>query len=297
MKLKSLIPSSVAGKLARSSAKLNHASPKIFFVGGVAGMVGTAVLASRATLKVEGVITETQRKMTEIKEMQHETYSEEDRLRDRVIVLSRAFTEITKLYAPAVIVGGISILLLTKSHNILTKRNAALAAAYAAVDKGFREYRNRVIEDLGEDTDRKYLRNIQRVEYTETDEDGTTRVVKEDKALSSTMYGRLFHEGNPNWQRVPEYNVLFLRGMQNMLNDQLKAKGFLLLNDVYDELGFDRSEAGCVVGWLRDGEGDGYVDFGIFGDDLRMFDYVIGREGEIHLDFNVDGIVYDQIGR
>ena len=297
MNLKSLIPSTIARKSSLTVAKLAQNSPKIFFVGGVAGMVGTAVLASRATLKVDTVITEAQVKLSEIKKMQHSTYSEEDRIKDRVIVISRSLIAITKLYAPAIVLGGLSIAMLTKSHNMLTKRNAALAAAYVAVERGFKEYRERVVDELGEEQDLKFSRGLKKTEHLTVSENGKSHSETVTSPTAHTVYGRLFNEWNPNFQKVPEYNAIFLWGLQNMLNDRLKAKGYLFLNDVYDELGIERSEAGCVVGWLRDGDGDGFVDFGIFRDHLSMFDYVTGREGEIFLDFNVDGIIYDKFTR
>ena len=52
--------------------------------------------------------------------------------------------------------GGLSIAALTRSHNILTKRNAALTAAYGALEKGFSEYRARVVEKYGEEEDRDF---------------------------------------------------------------------------------------------------------------------------------------------
>lgn len=294
MNLKALIPTSIVRKSSLTMAKLAQSSPKLFFIGGVAGMVGTAVLASHATLKVDAVITEAQEKFSDIRELNHNDYSDADRKKDRVIVISRSLVAITKLYAPAVIVGVLSIAMLTKSHNMLTKRNAALAAAYMAVDKGFKEYRERVVKELGEDTDLKFYRGLEETEHVTVSENGNTHVETKTTSTEITPYGKLFHEGNSNWQKVPEYNVIFLRGVQNMCNDRLRSKGYLFLNDVYDDLGIDRTQAGCVVGWLRNGDGDGYVDFGIFDDDSRLFDYVTGREGEFHLDFNVDGVIYNK---
>jgi hypothetical protein len=67
-------------------------------------------------------------------------------------------------------------------------------------------------------------------------------------------------------------------------------------------LGFERSMAGQVVGWV-DGNGDGYVDFGIFGAKIQgdealvaeRLDFLNGQTDSVILDFNVDGIVYDLI--
>lgn len=62
-------------------------------------------------------------------------------------------------------------------------------------------------------------------------------------------------------------------------------------------LGMDHTSAGAVVGWISGGDGDNYVDFGVFIPDAddRVRDFVNGREGSVLVDFNVDGIIWDKI--
>jgi len=111
-------------------------------------------------------------------------------------------------------------------------------------------------------------------------------------------YARFFDETNQNWQKVREYNILFLRAQQEYANKRLQMLGYLLLNDVYESLGLKRSTAGSVVGWTLDGNGDGYVDFGIFdrtNEDARAFVNLL--EPAILLDFNVDGVIYKEIDK
>lgn len=290
------IPDAVSAKLSVAALKAGKHSPTLLFAGGVVGVVGAAVWACRSTLKIEAVLEETQQSLNEIKLMDHQGYSEQDRVKDRAVVTLRGFLSITKLYGPPILLGAASVAALAGSHALLNKRNAALTAAYAAVAKGFSDYRGRVIDDLGEETDRKYLRGG--VEETVSEEkDGKKVKTKQKIATSPSVYGRLFNEGNPNYKSMAEYNIMFIRGVENYLNDRLQAHGHVLLNDAYQELGFERTSEGCVVGWVLNGDGDGYIDFGIFDEDeaLRIHDYVIGREGELYLDFNVDGVVYDKI--
>ena len=68
--------------------------------------------------------------------------------------------KLVKLYIPAVALGTLSIASILASNNILRKRNVALAAAYATVDKTFKEYRNRVIERFGDQDDKELRYNI-----------------------------------------------------------------------------------------------------------------------------------------
>lgn len=291
------IPNGVTSKVAMAVLKAKKNSPTVMFVGGVAGIVTTVVLASRATLKLEEVLDEA-KKTSELIDtvLTQDAYTTEDRVKDKALLMVKTGIQIGKLYFPAVVLGGLSIAALTGSHVVLSRRNVALTAAYATLEKGFKEYRARVVEDLGEERDKVYARDIRVHKVTETDENGKRTIAEKKMQSSVSPYGKLFREGNPNWNNVPEYNYLFLRGIQNQCNDMLQARGHLLLNDVYDELGFERTKAGMVVGWLVNGKGDGYVDFGIFDDKdaLRIHDFITGREGELYLDFNVDGNIYDK---
>ncbi len=70
-----------------------------------------------------------------------------------------------------------------------------------------------------------------------------------------------------------------------------------MLNQVYEELGILPTSAGAVVGWVLDGEGDSFIDLGLFRDDERVHDFVNGRERAVLLDFNVDGIVHTKLDK
>lgn len=300
MNLTNYVPKAVSSTVGRQLLLGQKHSPIIMFSAGVVGMVATTVLASRATLRVYTVLEEAQAELHTVHEAVEtvENYTEELEERDRTIVRVQTGIKLAKLYAPAIGVGLISIGLLTGSHVVLTRRNAGLIAAYGVMEKSFAEYRKRVADEYGTDKERDlYYSGEDRV----VKENGKDKVVRTaDTNRTHSPYGRIFHEGNKEWQGVPEYNLIFLKAQQNYLNDLLRTRGHVFLNDVYDALGFDRTREGSVVGWLKDpkpGEGDGYIDFGVFGDDIneRVFDFVIGRESAIVLDFNVDGTIWNKI--
>lgn len=103
-----------------------------------------------------------------------------------------------------------------------------------------------------------------------------------------SVYARFYdEESTRNWSSDPAINRLFLRNVENALNDRLRARGFLFLNEVYNELGLSWTKAGQVVGWLwssdRPEQG---VSFG---------DYLESEGASILLDFNVQGVIYDKI--
>ncbi len=292
------IPASVTSKVALTALKLSKHSPHILFGAGIVGVAASAVLASRATLKIESILDEHNILLDQINEaITFQDYSEQDRKKDKALLYVQTAVQVTKLYGPALLVGGLAVAALSGSHHILTKRNAALTAAYAVIDKGFREYRERVVEDQGVEKDRQYLNGVVTEQVTETSEDGKSVKVSQKKtATAASPYGVLFHEGNPNWTNRPEWNLMWLRGHQSYLNDLFKAQGYLFLSDVYDALGFEQTKASRVVGWHKNTKnGDNFIDFGLFDDSdtLRVWEYATGKENELYLDFNVDGVVHD----
>ena len=293
-----IIPASVSSKVSMALLRVGKHSPALMVAGGVVGVVGTAVLASQATLKVGDILDDSKDTLEKIRTVQHPDYSEDDRKRDRVLVYAKTTIKIAKLYAPTVVVAGLTIGLMIQSHQILNRRNVALGAAYQALDSAYKKYRQNVIDEFGAEKDRSYILGCEQIDVEVVDEDGRKDVKTKEVTNNRSPYGKLFNEYNKNFQNVPEYNLLFVRGIQNYCNDLLQSRGYLFLNEVYEQLGFDATTPGCVVGWLANSkDGDGYVDFGLFEEKeaLRIFDYATGREGELFLDFNVDGVIYDKI--
>lgn len=298
----------------RLGLQLQKHSPEILVVVGVVGVVASAVMACKATTKVNDILEDAREQIDGAHEVfesdaasPEPEYSEKDYKKAITIVYAKTGLEFVKLYGPSVALGAASIVSILASNNILRKRNLAMAAAYTAVDTGFKEYRNRVIERFGKELDKELRYNIKAVEVEETvtDENGETQVVKktvqvaDPSAMQYSQYARCFTNGCLGWDKDPEYNLMVLLKQQSHANDLLKHRGYLFLNDVYDMLGIPRSRAGQVVGWIYDeknSKGDNYIDFGIHNlHDEGCRDFVNGHENSIWLDFNVDGPILDLI--
>jgi Family of unknown function (DUF6353) len=296
-----LVPEVIGQTISRNALIAQKNSPQVLFGVGVAGVVTSTVLACRATLKMDEVLEEAQEKIkkTEIvAENPEYEYTERDRKKDIKIIRVQTTIKITRLYAPAIIVGGLSIAALTRSHTMLNKRNAALTAAYGALSKGFDEYRGRVIEKYGEDQDRDFRYGTRKVEIEHPNDPTKTKKVTRVGLDEPSIYARFFDESSSSWSKEPEYNLIFLKCQQNYSNDLLRARGHVFLNEVYDMLGIPRSKAGSVVGWVlsKERNSDNYINFGVFdGKTERQRDFVNGFEGAILLDFNVDGVIFDQL--
>ena len=276
-------------------------------------------MACKATTKASDILEKAKEDINSIHDCAAneefvEEYTPEDVKKDLTIVYVQTGIKLAKLYAPAVALGALSIGSILASNNILRKRNVALAAAYATVDKGFKEYRNHVVERFGEEVDRELKHGIKakKIEKIVVGEDGKEKKVKETISVverdSLSDYSFFFEESNPYWEKDGNYNRMFLLAQQQYANDKLRANGYLFLNDVLDTLGIPRTKAGQIVGWVynpNNPNGDNYVDFGIyetyrrdeesFVKDMAMRER-FGKEvyeRVVLLDFNVDGNILD----
>lgn len=294
--------------LIKAGFQVKKHSPEILVVVGVAGVVTSTVMACKATTKAGDILEEHKNQMNAIDQvvkMDRDDYTEEDHKKDTTIVYTQTAIKFVKLYSPSIMIGVLSLGCIIYSHNILTKRNAALAAAYATVDRGFKEYRGRVVERFGKELDHELRYNIkaQEFEKTEVDKKGNEKVVKETVNVADpnlySDYARFFDDGCNGWSKDPEQNLTFLKCQQAYANEKLKAKGYLFLNDVYKMLGIPATKAGQIVGWIYDEKnpiGDNFVDFGLYDMNKPVVrDFVNGYERTILLDFNVDGNILEMM--
>lgn len=295
--------------LSTTSLKLKKASPEILLVTGIAGTIVGTVLACKATTKVSEIIEEKNKLVEDVHtclDYKDEKYTEEDSKKDLTIIYTQTGIKLLTLYAPAIGVMTLSIGSIIAGHRILSKRNAAIAAAYAVVDGSFKKYRKNVVERFGEEIDKELKYSIKSKEI-KSKKNGKT-VKETEKYIEPTdgipplegisEYSRFFDAASTNFAKDPEYNMMFLRRQQDYANEVLKSRGHLFLNEVYDMLDIPRSKAGQVVGWIYDEKnpkGDNYVDFNIYRNTEGNRRFVNGLEYNILLDFNVDGVIYDLI--
>jgi hypothetical protein len=254
------------------------------------------VLACRATLKLSDTIDDVAIDIAAVKftaeSTEADNYTSRDYHKDMTYVYGKATVSLVTLYGPSVILGGLSIAALTGSHVTLTRRNAALTAAYATLHSAYEAYRERIIQEVGPDRELDLYHGAI-TEKVKTEE-GKTELVKSVDPNKTSPYARFFDEFSPNWTKNAEYNRIFVHCQQQWLNQLLQVRGHVFLNEAYDALGIPRCSAGAVVGWTTQGNGDGYIDFGIF--EARNARFVEAWERSVLLDFNVDGVIYNLIG-
>jgi Family of unknown function (DUF6353) len=285
------IKESLTRSYGRTVLQTKKNSPHIFFVAGLVGVVGSTILACRATLKLEKTLDDIQAEFSQIHSMREvsenggPSYDVDEYRRDLTTAYLHGIVKLARLYGPSVVVGTVSIAALTGSHVQLSHRNTALSAALAAVSQAYDEYRARVREELGEE---KEMAIYQGCLLDDPDEIGSGKVTN-----GASPYGRFFESNNRNWQHDMEFNRVYIECQQRYANHLLTARGHVFLNEIYDALGFDRTPAGAVVGWIYEGNGDGYIDFGLY--DAINVDFINGNARGCFLDFNVDGTIFELI--
>lgn len=277
--------------VGRAGLVLSKHAPTILTAAGTAGFIGTTILASKATLNVEETIAEETALLVKVHEA-HDAgkLDDKDALHDKVVLYTRMTTKLAKLYAPALILGAASIVSLATGHGIMLKRNASLAAAYAAVDQAFKTYKKKIESKFGKEAVLDALVSTPQEDLTK--DEMTLEAVTAVDGVSP--YGVIFDEDNVNWSADEDLAKLHLDCQQQYANDILQTRGHIFLNEVYKMLGFPHTPAGAVTGWVK-GQGDDFVDFNIFDGMFEGEDKNGRTVTKWALDFNVDGVMYDKI--
>lgn len=277
--------------VGRAGLVLSKHAPTILTAAGTVGFIGTTILASKATLKVEETVAEETALLVKVHEAQEAgKLSDKDATHDKVVLYSRMTTKLAKLYAPAIILGAASIASLATGHGIMLKRNASLAAAYAAVDQAFKTYKKKVESKFGKDAVLEALSSVATEDLTKDE-----MTVESVAAVNDVSpYGVIFDDTNVNWSADEDLAMLHLKCQQQYANDILQTRGHIFLNEVYKMLGFPHTPAGAVTGWVK-GNGDDFVDFNIFDGMFEGEDQNGRTVTKWALDFNVDGVMYDKI--
>jgi len=304
----SSIKSLTSTSLGRTGLILSKKSPEILLGVGVIGVVVGTVLACKATLKVESITKETKENLEKIGDAREnnseEIYSEKDYKRDTAIIYVKTSVELAKLYMPAIAVTGVSIALIVGSHNILSKRNAAIAAAYKLIDAGFKQYRERVRNEYGEEADQKMRFGEKEITVIETNAKGKEKEVIK-KVLGNkdiAPYSFVWSEQTATqYKRSYDTNHSLLRSFERFANDILNTRGHIFLNEILDDLGLERTSVGAIVGWVKDynphnPNNDQYITFGL--NDPVNEERQDAHEAMVQpwfLNFNVDGNIYDLI--
>lgn len=311
-KLVQKLMTKISCKFGRTGLVLKKYRPEIALAGGIIGIGGTIVLACSETLKADQVIDRHHERLDRIQEsveiiqngeVEDITYDAKDVGRDKFISYCMTARDFAKLYAPAVVLGTLSIGLILWSHGLMRKRYLGVVAAYNGLSEAFKMYRDRVRSEEGEDADRHYMFGTERHEEIReiVDENGKKKKEKEivetiPENADHSEFTRLWAPGETSaYMENTNNSLMFLRAQCKIANNILQTRGHITLNEVLDGLGFKQTPVGAVTGWVK-GNKDDYVDFGIYDDtNPAVRSFIDGKSNVVPLEFNVDGVILDLI--
>lgn len=305
--MKITLPTAIAKPINNIVFQAKKHSPEILTAVGVISGVAATATAVYSTMHCEEVLERRNDKIRQIEKARYVadndpdiTYTRESEESDRKLVAVQTAVDFAKLYAPTIMLTGLSVVCVLSAHNIMSKRNAATVAAFTALSEKFANYRAKVVNEYGEEADKRFYRSTEAVEIV-NETTGETEVKEEPKKIDACT-DRFFDELSPLWDHYnSEMNVAHLRAVIKMANDRLHIYNHVFLNEVYAMLGIPDTPAGAVMGWIIDDEHpDTEVDFGVnsMGDedpwDFTHNEAWTGKDG-IHLNFDGLDIIYDKI--
>ncbi len=220
-------------------------SPQILLGIGVAGGITTTVLAVKATPKAIRLLQEA-RYLKRGGELTDSDSEEDLPLLTPIEVIKATW----KCYVPAAITGGLSIACILGANSVHARRNAAIATAYKLSETAFSEYKEKVVEEIGEKKE-KVIRD--KVNQEHVNERPVTSVVFTGSGKT------LCYDGVSG--RYFESDIAFIQKAVNEINRDMTYDMYVSLSDFYDKLGLPHTDVSDDLGWNLD-QGLVEVDFG-----------------------------------
>lgn len=207
-------------------------APEILMGFGIAGMLTSTVLAVKATPKA----------LKLIEEKKQETRRTEKLKTIDVVKVT------WKCYIPAAALATVSTGCLIGSSKVSLKRNAVLATAYKIAETAHKEYREKVIETIGEKKE-ELVRDKVAKEKLDQNPTRNCEIIVTDHGNTlcyDVLSGRYFRT-----------NIDRIKKVENELNRRMLIENYISLNDFYDEIGLKRTTLGEELGWKIE---RGYLD-------------------------------------
>lgn len=204
--------------------KLNSSSPELLIGLALAGFAGSTIMAVKATPKAMKLIEEEKQIRIENKEPEMTKFD----------VMKVAW----KPYVPSVTFFTISAACVMGSNNIITKRNTAIVAAYKVTEKAFHEYKDAVVEQIGEVREKEIVDRVSEKRLSSDQPTNTVIFGSGDSLFYDTLSGRYFKSNMMEVEKaIVDVNFRIINHM------------YASVNDLYDYLDLEFTSAGNEMGW------------------------------------------------
>ena len=264
-------------------------APELLLGGALITGTATVVLTSRATLKAKEIneCFKDQKGVLEAELEAGEITDEQMKAKVKVMYSKYALALVKEYAIPAGLYAS-TVAMIYSSYKIQKNRQAALSAALTACTTAYSTLVNKLKNGAAAGlTAKEVLDGIEAREKVDPETGEVTVEKYQGEPVSTDIYKVRFDRYSSVWEKDKFQNESTLRGEENWANDRLRLQGYLFLNDVYDRLGLPATYEGQIVGWMAEGNGDGFVDFGVF--DCENYDDVRYDSNAFDLNFNVDG--------
>lgn len=298
--------------LSKAGFVLKQASPEILIGFGLAMSVGAIFSACSKMKQTEEVKEDLQEELEIIAE--EEEKGTKEYFFASFKAGSKSLWRYVKIFWLPILMEILAIVSIWYSHGMMVKRNADLASAAVVLTQQLDKYRERVRDKVGEETENDLfygLTNKKVGETTVTDENGKEKKVKiYEKVMTDGAGGpfdRVFDKSNHCWQgNNPGNNMVFLTAVLRSARDIMEyratthSNGWITINEVLTQLGFDAVEEGFYWGWVWSSYdpkfAHTYIDFGINDfSNAVVRDFVNNYEAAIPLHFNCQPINFKEL--
>lgn len=194
-------------------------------IASAVGVVATSVEVAHATIKAKEKVDEMHAERDEWKETSGIDQPE--------ITKEEIVKACWKFYIPSAVIGTGTISCMIAANVIGAKGQKSLAAAYAMVDQGYKQYRKKIAERFGKDVDRSVA----------------NEVIVEEAAIDDDDHSDKINCYDPYADRYFETSRMNIEKAINGVNRDLSIYGYASLNDFYRKLGVSETEEGDTLGW------------------------------------------------
>lgn len=205
-------------------------SPQILTVLGIVGMIGTVIMAIKATPKAEELIDAAEERLRE------ETKNDE-------AVLGKKETAkcLVKAYWSAAAMGVISTVCFVASNYVSGKRETVMATALGVSEAALHRFQEATLETVSKDTMDAIHAKVADKKLKETPIKESTEVIVASKGETLCFDG---YSG-----RYFKSDLETIRRIVNDMNEQMLSGEFISLNDLYFNLGLPEVKLGDDLGW------------------------------------------------
>lgn len=294
--------------------KVKEKSPELLMITGAVGFLAAGYKLWKARPKYEIIMEAYHESMDEIdatldkaEEMgEPERYSEEDARADRWHIKLHTGVELVKLFTPVAFLSLSSLLSFGGATSIYKIRYFGMSRAYSNATARINFLEKGIVAAYGKDALDKLNGKIEKKEIVQNEDGSTEEVTVEDKAEEAGILANecLFDSISRNFEKDPELNMNFLRGMEQTMTNILLSRtsrdhpGFIFLNEVKAALDLRQTQEGQLIGWMNyynpedniKNGCDGFVSFGIddISRDEKNRSFRLGYEPAVWLKFNTD---------